>query len=198
MRAKLVYISGGDNFAPADVKAALDDIRRSLGLPADMVLFGLPVDSLAAEAADHKVLRLPQSSKKSILNVISASGPDQLVQAAPTIADEPLVVSDDEPDEFAPDDFAPDAGRPAESGSITELLGKLPPLGEEPPPPGSLADEFADFLDKEEKPDQKKAKPFVRKKKPFNNLLGDLFSYAGMAANDDSQGFQLPDFIKRP
>jgi hypothetical protein len=201
MRTKLVYISGGENFAPTEIKMALDEIRQSLGLPDDIVLFGMPVDDFAGQSApiesappavqDHKILQFPKIGRKSILNVIE--NPAALAAETETIgiSDAPMVVDGDD------DDSIGGAG-----GSITDLLGKLPPISEDMPPQRpekNLADEFSDFLDKEKRASHaKKAKPFARKKSPFNNLLGDLFNYAGIAANDDGQDFALPDFIKRP
>jgi hypothetical protein len=199
MRTKLVYISGGDSFSPGEIKSALDEIRRTLNLPEDMVLFGLPVDDLTEKepdirdkTQDHKILQFPDVKRKSILNVI-----------APSAEDDP----EEMPDEIKLSDeilMAPDDG--GEESSITDLLDTLPSMNEDELPIKSnsakdLAEEFGDFLDRDEEksPTRKKAKSFGRKTRmPFSNLLGDLFSYAGIAANDDSQDFTLPDFIKRP
>jgi hypothetical protein len=199
MRTKLVYISGGDSFSPGEIKSALDEIRRTLNLPEDMVLFGLPVDDMAGEepnirdrTQEHKILQFPDVKRKSILNVIAPSAEDN---------------SEETPDEIMLSNeiiMAPDDG--GEESSITELLDTLPSMHEDEPPMKSnsakdLAEEFGDFLDRDEEKSatRKKARSFGRKSRmPFGNLLGDLFSYAGIAANDDSQDFTLPDFIKRP
>ncbi|MDR2268915.1 MAG: hypothetical protein LBD94_01905 [Rickettsiales bacterium] len=207
MKTKLVYISGGECFAPAEIKSALDEIRHSLDLPSDIVLFGLPIDGLADGAAadtlneksvpsvpDHKILQFPNVRRKSILNVIenptaSITHENNEHTYPAKIVDEPLVVSNNDDDE---------------ESSITALLDGLPSMNEdELPKKPDLAEEFDDFLDKEEAAEKaapaKKPKPFGRKgKNPFNNLLGDLFSYAGIAANEDVADFTLPDFIKRP
>ncbi|MDR1071941.1 MAG: hypothetical protein LBL21_04850 [Rickettsiales bacterium] len=191
MRTKLVYISGGDNFAPAEIKRALDEIRQTLGLSDDIVLFGLPVDGLAeAEpkpaVQDHKVLQFPSIKRKSILNVIEKPAP-RLEEKEAAISDARLVVND-----------TPDG----DDDSITKLFEGLPSMTEEAPPAEAkgLGEEFEEYLDKEDGPKPaKKVKPFGRKGKgAFNNVLGDLFSFAGIAANDDGEDFTLPDFIKRP
>lgn len=204
MRIKLVYISGGDVFAPSDIKSALDEIRKALSLPDDIVLFGLPVDEMddnavpkiaqpakaAPNVSDHKILQFPDARRKSILNVIGSPA-IAAEEADAGISDTPLVVSDSDNDD-------------ADESSITELLDELPSMMEdEAPKQSALVEEFGEFLDNDkpepEKAPAKKPKPFGRKgKNPFNNLLGDLFSYAGIAANDDVQDFTLPDFIKRP
>ena len=214
MISKLVYISGGDNFAPDEIKAALDEIRQNLGLPDDVVLFGLPTDALMEEPMvvtddipaptdipDHKVLQFPDIKKKSILNVIKRQdvGIDEIrpspspAQNEPIIPKNLLVVDDD--DDIDTDD--------APERSIAELMGEMPGMdADDTPQKSSLVDEFGDFLDKEQesKPaaNAKKPKPFGRSRKGPLNLLGDLFSYAGMAANDDAEEYALPDFIKRP
>jgi hypothetical protein len=189
MRTKLVYISGGDNFPPKEIKHALDEIRQTLNLSADIVLFGLPVDSLAEVAPepalqDHKVLQFPSIKRKSILNVIE--NPARQHEEA-GLSDTRLIVNEGYDDDGA---------------SITKLFEELPSMAEETPPARAkgLSEEFEEYLDKEDEPKPtKKVKPFGRKSRgAFNNVLGDLFSFAGIAANDDGEDFTLPDFIKRP
>jgi hypothetical protein len=90
-----------------------------------------------------------------------------------------------------------------DGSNITKLFDGLPSMAEEDPPPAQpkdLAEEFGEYLEKDGEPKPaKKIKPFGRKGKgAFNNVLGDLFSFAGIAANDDGEDFTLPDFIKRP
>lgn len=48
MKKKIVYISGADSFDAAQVRAAFDEVRSTLGLDSDTVLFGVPVDDLIA------------------------------------------------------------------------------------------------------------------------------------------------------
>lgn len=44
MKKKIVYISGADVFDVNDVRAAFEEVRNTLKLDADTVLFGVPVD----------------------------------------------------------------------------------------------------------------------------------------------------------
>jgi len=44
MKRKIVYISGGDAFDMNDVRAAFDEVRSTLNLDSDTILFGVPVD----------------------------------------------------------------------------------------------------------------------------------------------------------
>jgi hypothetical protein len=53
MKTKIIYISGGEVFAPSDVRTAFDEVRRMLNMPADTVFFGVPVDSDDVGAGAH-------------------------------------------------------------------------------------------------------------------------------------------------
>jgi len=88
---KPVYISGGGEFTPSEIKAELDKLRISMGLDNDIVLFGIPVDELISKESvksdkipekktvnsnnyqddSHKIIQFPEIGKKSILNVIA-------------------------------------------------------------------------------------------------------------------------------
>ena len=48
MKKKIIYISGADSFNPGEVRAAFEEVRSTLGLDTDTVLFGVPVDDLIA------------------------------------------------------------------------------------------------------------------------------------------------------
>ena len=48
MKTKIIYISGNEIFAMADIRAAFDEVRTALGLASDTVLFGVPVDAADA------------------------------------------------------------------------------------------------------------------------------------------------------
>lgn len=45
MKTKIIYISGNEVFDMADIRAAFDEVRSTLGLGKDTVMFGVPVDS---------------------------------------------------------------------------------------------------------------------------------------------------------
>ena len=44
MNTKIIYISGNEVFEMADIRAAFETVRKTLGLSKDTVLFGVPVD----------------------------------------------------------------------------------------------------------------------------------------------------------
>lgn len=44
MKTKIIYISGNEAFDMADIRAAFEEVRNTLGLGRDTVMFGVPVD----------------------------------------------------------------------------------------------------------------------------------------------------------
>ena len=48
MKKKIVYISGADVFDVNDVRAAFDEVRNTLNLDSDTILFGVPIDDAVA------------------------------------------------------------------------------------------------------------------------------------------------------
>lgn len=45
MKTKIIYISGNEVFDMADIRAAFDEVRNTLNLGPDTVMFGVPVDN---------------------------------------------------------------------------------------------------------------------------------------------------------
>ena len=45
MKTKIIYISGNEVFNMADIRAAFEEVRATLGLGTDTVMFGVPVDN---------------------------------------------------------------------------------------------------------------------------------------------------------
>ncbi|MCQ2562722.1 MAG: hypothetical protein MJ158_03875, partial [Alphaproteobacteria bacterium] len=45
MKTKIIYISGSEIFKISDIKAAFDELKATLNIDKDTVLFGVPVDS---------------------------------------------------------------------------------------------------------------------------------------------------------
>ena len=44
MKTKIIYISGNEVFDMADIRAAFEEVRSTLGLGSDTIMFGVPVD----------------------------------------------------------------------------------------------------------------------------------------------------------
>lgn len=45
MKTKIIYISGNEVFDMADIRVAFEEVRRTLGLGRDTIMFGVPVDN---------------------------------------------------------------------------------------------------------------------------------------------------------
>jgi len=239
MKTKVIYISGGETFAPEQIRAAFDEIRDNLGIDSDVVMFGVPIDSNTAAAKEivtevaHttqeikkvKVQNTQSQVKKSppILSVITAT-------ASPVIESEPI--AEEIPESVAArfDDSATLDDAPM-AQSIEDLFDDLVPVAEDvkvdiskddldnikmtsaevelfdsddaDPTLSQLATEFAntdtDILDKKQKISRvgklRTPLPFKNKKDSAASRLGDLFGWAGVAANDDD-GFDMPGFFK--
>ena len=53
MKTKIIYISGNEVFNMADIRAAFEEVRSTLGLGSDTVMFGVPVDNDDALSHDN-------------------------------------------------------------------------------------------------------------------------------------------------
>lgn len=65
MKSKIIYISGGEVFEMAEIRAAFKEVRATLGLTQDTVLFGVPVDS------DNAIITPQDSDTQHTENVIA-------------------------------------------------------------------------------------------------------------------------------
>ena len=86
MKTKIIYISGNEVFDMADIRAAFEEVRTTLGLGRDTIMFGVPVDN-----DDAFVAQQPASAVAETEAVITNDTSDE-----PVIIDdvEPAVVSD--------------------------------------------------------------------------------------------------------
>lgn len=63
MKTKIIYISGGEKFDMADVRAAFEEVRTALCLDDDTIMFGVPVDkddALADNAIEPVTESIPE------------------------------------------------------------------------------------------------------------------------------------------
>ncbi|MCL2737814.1 MAG: hypothetical protein FWE17_03055 [Alphaproteobacteria bacterium] len=310
MKTKIIYISGGEVFSPAEIRAAFDEVRAALQIGKDTIMFGVSVDENILEVRDaapnvieDKIIKFPapaeeaveekpavadkpkpkrkkkesvipgreaspesemtpeitpvpapatqslnrggtQSAKTDgegvapILSVIGAvSEPDEdyrgqvscaqgvedirsLRDAAPMESIEDIfngispIAEDNRVDITSTDeneDILEACIHPAKS-SISPGPGESAP-GEDIQPLQAdddaalyqLASEYVaaqDTLPAEDAPKLgrinklKNVLPFKKKEKAESSLLGDLFGWAGVAANDEADGFSMPDFFQ--
>lgn len=64
MKTKIIYISGNEVFDAADIRTAFKEVRSTLGLSSDTVLFGVPVDS-----DDCGIMTTEKTNKKNPENL---------------------------------------------------------------------------------------------------------------------------------
>ncbi|MBO4683635.1 MAG: hypothetical protein J5611_03635 [Alphaproteobacteria bacterium] len=229
MKKKIVYISGAEVFGADDVRAAFDEVRATLNLDADTILFGVPIDNLdaktesvadeqtkpAASIEPEPVKEEPetQNTDSNIVPILSVLGANATVETPEEPVPEPI-------DDIL-DDEMPVA---TTEQTLEELLEKMTPLREdvhletsddEPSDSISetksaddatlenLASEFAKVQDTIPAPKKtsergkisklKNILPFKKIKRDDSGLMGDLFGWAGIAANDDD--FSMPGFF---
>lgn len=103
MKTKIIYISGNEVFEMAEIRAAFDQVRSALGLGADTVLFGVPVDCDCALASD-----VSDESDVVDVNVVDAVvTPDDVISDAPIIDDVVAPVSTVDSVSKASDEIVP-------------------------------------------------------------------------------------------
>ena len=58
MKTKIIYISGNETFEMTEIRAAFEEVRATLGLDKDTILFGVPVDcdTALADVQEDKVV----------------------------------------------------------------------------------------------------------------------------------------------
>lgn len=90
MKTKIIYISGAEIFDMADIRAAFDEVRTTLGLDTDTVMFGVPVD--ADNALDTaKSTDAPVAIEPEIVpDVIDMVAPVATETTDPIIIDTPV------------------------------------------------------------------------------------------------------------
>ena len=249
MKKKIVYISGADSFDANEVRAAFDEVRGTLGLDSDTVLFGVPVDDLIAMdavdadadfgdsvkedeiALENMPKPMPKekntahakkkNTESTVVPIMSVLGEDS-DDADETVAIEPTGSVDTGDIDKMLDDDMPVAEH---EKTLEELLETMAPLredvqmesvtnvpesieiedsiGEADATLASLATEFVDVQDKvptfeknSERGKISKLKsilPFTKKKRDDTGIMGDLFGWAGVAANDEE--FSIPGFF---
>jgi len=77
-----VYISGADTFDAGQVRAAFDEVRSTLGLDSDTVLFGVPVDDLIVirdekDISDSKNMETTELIKEDAEPIVSKLSVEQ-------------------------------------------------------------------------------------------------------------------------
>ena len=93
MKTKIIYISGNEVFDLADIRAAFDEVRNTLNLDKNTVLFGVPVDNDDAGLIKTNVAQ-PNTDEQDIQqDFIEEPAPVEETQTTIEVIDE--IVEDD-------------------------------------------------------------------------------------------------------
>lgn len=65
MKTKIIYISGNEVFDMNDIRAAFEEVRNTLGLDKNTILFGVPVDSDSAFSLNETQKNTPDNTVKT-------------------------------------------------------------------------------------------------------------------------------------
>ncbi len=243
VKNKIIYISGGADLDKAAIKAAFDEVRQTLGLDSDSLLFGVPLDEegectapIAVEKPrkirkakiekleieeeiiqeEPAVEEMPETKQPErvipILSVLSGGKSETPAETLDSVDVLPQVVSITEIADVL-EECLPDP-EPKTPQTIEEIFENLTPLPEEKiiesaraacdDSPGENLDDdatltklAAEFVETQKESDPEPASrsgrmgklknilPFKKAKKDDAGVLGDLFGWAGIAANED-------------
>ena len=86
MKTKIIYISGNELFEMAQIRAAFDEVRNTLGLDQDTILFGVPVDS------DDAIATATESDCMTTVDDENEVLVDESVVAAEIISETPVEI----------------------------------------------------------------------------------------------------------
>ncbi len=242
VKNKIIYISGGTDLDKSAIKAAFDEVRQTLGLDSDSLLFGVPLEEeedCAAPVAAEKPKKVRKAKIEKleieeeiileepaeeipeiqqpqrvipILSVLSGGMAETPAQMPEPVDVLPQIVSIMEISDVL-EECLPDP-EPQTPQTIEEIFENLTPLPEEKIIESTRADSddfrdenldddatltklAAEFVEtqKEQDPEPvarsgrmgklKNILPFKKAKKDDTGMLGDLFGWAGIAANED-------------
>jgi hypothetical protein len=225
---KIIYISGGEKLDRAAIKIAFDEVRQVLGLGADVLLFGVPLEDKVADCNAQKeesgddatppvskpkqarkpkapeVATEPEPVPERVIPILSVlSGGKANNQESEPVPEQPI-----EWDAALDEDLPTPAPK-----TIEEIFENLTPLAEEKiiecprddsddariqdiDNDATLSKLAAEFVETQSDPIAEPVKqsrtsrlknilPFKKAKKDETSVLGDLFGWAGIAANDD-------------
>lgn len=98
MKTKIIYISGGELFEMAQIRAAFEEVKSTLGLGQDTILFGVPVDcdSAIEEITDTtpEIATVPPQIVSEITEIISDTEIPQTPDITESATDDAPALSD--------------------------------------------------------------------------------------------------------
>lgn len=114
MKTKIIYISGSEIFDMADIRAAFEEVRGTLGLDSDTVLFGVPVDNDNALAATSTEPEQPAA--------VAIDDAPVMETVTPEIIPEPVIDIEPAPEIESEKPKKKSRGRPAKATKVEEVV----------------------------------------------------------------------------
>ncbi len=127
MKTKIIYISGSEIFDMADIRAAFEEVRGTLGLDSDTVLFGVPVDSDNALAATSTEPEQPAT--------VAIDDTPVMETVTPEIIPEPVIDIEPAPEIESEKPKKKSRGRPAKVAKAAEVTTEAEIVAEAPTAP---------------------------------------------------------------
>ena len=126
MKTKIIYISGNEVFEMAEIRAAFEEVRTSLKLSNDTILFGVPVDCDCALATPIAAPRVTETVP--VVETVAEPVTESVLESVPEVAIETpiLPVAEDE----VPENIVMDADVSPETEPVVDSVPDIEPESE--------------------------------------------------------------------
>ena len=164
MKTKIIYISGGETFEMAQIRAAFEEVRNTLGLDNDTVLFGVPVDADCAlanqttvqdtqiETINTPVVVDTEDATPEVIEPIPEFKPEIIAEVpTPEIVEEPVFDAKEEVADDIVEEPETDTPAPEEEAPIIPILSVLAgESAEDTPAVAPIIEEVAEVVSESE------------------------------------------------
>ena len=142
MKTKIIYISGNETFEMRQIRAAFEEVRETLGLDKDTILFGVPIDCDSAVSEVKPAETVVSNENSEIIPIIpeiSDVTVDETVTVTEPVMVEPVMT---EPvAEMATEPESPVTEKNVEEDKVVPILSVLAINDDEPETEPVVAEE---------------------------------------------------------
>ena len=148
MKTKIIYISGNETFEMHQIRAAFEEVRETLGLDKDTILFGVPIDcdsaisevkpaeTVVSNEISEIIPTIPEISDVTVDETVTVTGP---VMVEPVIT-EPVA-------EMAAEPESPVKEKNVEEDKVVPILSVLAINDDEPETEPVVAEDVEDVTE---------------------------------------------------
>ena len=148
MKTKIIYISGNETFEMHQIRAAFEEVRETLGLDKDTILFGVPIDcdsaisevkpaeTVVSNENSEIIPTIPEISDVTVDETVTVTGP---VMVEPVIT-EPVA-------EMAAEPESPVKEKIVEEDKVVPILSVLAINDDEPETEPVVAEDVEDVTE---------------------------------------------------